>query len=212
MRLKFLSLAAMLCSLMTIGAHVTSAWAAETRMAPIPPEKYTPAQKQAVADFEKARKAPISGPWIPLLRSPELMTSAFTMGTYVRYNLSIGPMLTDFGIMVVARIWAMDFEWSIHAPQALKEGVSKDIVDALADGRRPTGMSDDQALVYDFSTELQQNRRVSDATYDRAVKRFGENGVIDLVGLNGYYTMLGMTFNTARISAPDGTKLTRFPE
>ena len=208
MRSKFLSLAVVLCPLMI----ATAAQAAESRMAPIPPEKYTPAQKQAVADFEKVRKAPISGPWIPLVRSPELMTSAFTMGTYVRYNLSIGPMLTDFGIMVVARLWTMDFEWSIHAPQAVTEGVSQDIVNAIADGRRPTGMSDDQALVYDFTTELQQNRRVSDVTYDRAVKRFGEKGVIELVGLNGYYTLLGMTFNTARIPAPDGTKLTRFPE
>lgn len=208
MRNRFLSLAVLLCPL-TIA---TMAAAAETRLAPLPPEKYTAAQKKAVADFEAVRKAPISGPWIPLLRSPELMTSAFTMGNYVRYKLSIGPMLTDFGIMVVARQWALDFEWSIHAPQAVKEGVSQDIVNALADGRRPTGMSDDQALVYDFTTELQQNHRVSDVTYDRAVKRFGENGVIDLVGLNGYYTLLAMTFNTARIAAPDGTKLTRFPE
>ena len=208
MRKKFLNLGVVLCSLMT----ATGARAAETRMAPIAPEKYSAAQKQAVDDFVKARKAPISGPWIPLMRSPELMNTTRMMGDYVRYKLSIGPRLTDFGILVVARAWALDFEWSVHAPQALKAGVSQDIINALADGRRPTGMSDDEALVYDFGTELQQNHRVSDVTYDRAVKRFGENGVIDLVGLNGYYTLLAMTFNTSRVGAPDGTKLTRFPE
>jgi 4-carboxymuconolactone decarboxylase len=186
--------------------------AAETRMAPIPPEKYDAAQKKAVADFEAIRKAPISGPWIPLLRSPELMSTTFQLGQYVRYKLSIGPQLTDFTVLVVGRMWAQDFEWSIHGPQLVKSGVSQDIVDALAEGRRPDGMSEDQALCYDFTVELQHNKRVSDATYAKAVKRFGENGVIDLVGLNGYYTLLAMTFNTARIASPDGKKLPRFPD
>jgi len=207
MRNQIISAAVVLSLLAGAGAQ-----AAEARFAPIPPEKYDAAQKKAIAEFEAARKAPISGPWIPLMRSPELMTTTRLMGDYVRYKLSIGPRLTEFSILVVGRLWAQDFEWSIHGPLALKAGISQDVIDALADGRRPTGMSPDEEICYDFTMELQQNKRVSDATYARAVKRFGENGVIDLVGLNGYYTMLAMTFNTARLGPADGTRLPRFPD
>jgi 4-carboxymuconolactone decarboxylase len=101
----------------------------------------------------------------------------------------------------------------VHAPIALKQGISKDIVDAIADGRRPSGMSEDEEICYDLSIELHRNKRVSDATYARAVKRFGEKGVIDLVGINGYYAFLAMTLNTTRYPVPkDGLRLPRFPD
>jgi len=207
MRNQLLSVAVVLS--LVAGAGVQ---AAETRMAPIPPEKYDAAQKKAVAEFEAVRKTGISGPWIPLLRSPEIMTGARTMGDYLRYRASIGPRLTEFTILVISREWTIDFEWAIHAPNALKLGVPQETLDALADGRRPTTMTEDEAICYDFTMELLRNKRVSDATYDRALKKFGEKGVIDLVGFNGYYALLAMTFSTARIAAPDGKKMLRFPD
>ncbi len=207
MRKQLLSVALGLSMLAATGVQ-----AAETRLAPIPPEKYDADQKKAVAEFEAVRKTGISGPWIPLLRNPEIMNGARTMGDYLRYRASIGPRLTEFTILTIAREWTIDFEWATHAPNALKLGVPQETLDALSDGRRPTTMTDDEAICYDFTMELLRNKRVSDATYDRALKKFGEKGVVDLIGFNGYYALLAMTFNTARIAATDGKKMPRFPD
>ncbi len=186
---------------------------AQDRMPPIPPEKYDDAQKKAAAEFLEARKTAVFGPFEPLMRSPELMTVARSMGDYLRYKPAVGTRLSELVILITAREWSQDYEWHVHAPIALKQGIRKDIVDAIADGRRPSGMSEDEEICYDLSVELHRNKRVSDATYARAVKRFGEKGVIDLVGINGYYAFLAMTMNTTRYPVPkDGLRLPRFPE
>eukprot|EP01037_Dinobryon_pediforme_P012752 gene12751-12848_t len=183
---------------------------AQDRMPAIAPDKYDDAQKKSAAEFLEARKVPVFGPFEPLMRSPELMSTARAMGDYLRYKPAIGTMLSEFVILVTARQWSQDYEWHVHAPIALKQGVTKDIVDALADGRRPTGMSEDEEICYDFSTELHHNKRVSDATYERALKRFGEKGIMDMVGINGYYTLLAMALNTSRYPVPpNGLKLRR---
>jgi 4-carboxymuconolactone decarboxylase len=101
----------------------------------------------------------------------------------------------------------------VHHPIALKAGIKASVADAIAEGRRPQGMSDDEEIVYEFSTELQRNKRVSDATYARAEKRFGRQGVIDLTGVIGYYTLLAMEMNMAQYEPPKGYRpLTRFPK
>ena len=107
------------------------------------------------------------------MRSPEVMNQARAMGDYLRYRSSIGTVLSELAILVTAREWTQDYEWYVHYPIALEAGVRKEIADAIADARRPEGMSEDEAIVYDFSLELHRNKRVSDATYGRAVKRFG---------------------------------------
>ena len=115
-------------------------------------------------------------------------------------------------ILVTAREWGQAYEWSIHAPIALAQGIRPEVVQAIAQGRRPQGMSDDEAICYDFSTELHRTRQVSDATYARALKRFGEKGVIDLTAINGYYTFLAMQLNMMRTPAsPGGPLLTAAP-
>jgi 4-carboxymuconolactone decarboxylase len=186
---------------------------AQDRMPPLAPEAYSEQQKKAAEEFLAARKVPVFGPFLPLMRSPEVMNQARAMGDYLRYRSSIGTTLSELVILVTAREWTQDYEWCVHYPIALKAGIRKDIADAIADARRPEGMSDDEATVYDFSLELHRNKRVSDATYARAVKRFGEQGVIDLTAINGYYTLLAMTMNTTRMPIPaDGKKLPRLPE
>ena len=186
---------------------------AQDRMPTISPDKYDEAQKKAAAEFLEARKTPVFGPFEPLMYSPELMNIARSMGDYLRYKPAIGVTLSEFVILVTAREWSQDYEWHVHAPIALKQGIKKEIVDALADGRRPVGMSVDEEICYDFSIELHRNKRVSDATYQRAVQRFGEKGVMDIVGINGYYTFLAMAMNTAHYRVPsNGLKLTRFPD
>ncbi len=187
--------------------------AAQTRLPTIPPEQYSEAQKKAAEEFVAARKVPVFGPFEPLMYSPEVMSQARAMGDYLRYKSGIGNTLSELVILVTAREWTQDYEWFVHAPIALKMGIRPEIVDAIRDGRRPAGMSDDEAIVYDFSSELHRNKRVSDATYARAETRFGRPAVVDLVGINAYYTLLAMQLNAARYPVPkDGTKLPRLPE
>ncbi|HEY0233607.1 MAG TPA: carboxymuconolactone decarboxylase family protein [Afipia sp.] len=185
---------------------------AQERLPTIPPEQYSAAQKQAAEDFLAARNVPVFGPFEPLIHSPEMMSLARGMGDYLRYKSAIGNMLSEFAVIITAREWSQDYEWWLHAPIAMKAGIGPEIVDAIRDGRRPVGMSEDEEIVYDFSTELHRNKRVSDVTFARAEKRFGKNGVVDLVGINGYYSLLAMQLNTARYRIPDDAQpLPRFP-
>lgn len=190
---------------------VASAHAAD-RLPTIPPAQYTPDQKQAAADFEAARKQPVFGPFEPLMHSPEVMTLARSMGDYLRYKSSIGNTLSELVILVTAREWSQDFEWWFHYPIALKAGISKDVADAIADGRRPTGMGADEEMIYDYASELLKNKRVSDVTFDRVKARFGTKGVVDTNGIVGYYSLLAMQLNTAQYKAKGQTPLKRLPE
>jgi 4-carboxymuconolactone decarboxylase len=186
---------------------------AQDRLPTIPPEKYSDAQRKAAEDFLAARKVPVFGPFEPLMHSPEVMSQARAMGDYLRYKSAIGNTLSELVILITAREWTQDYEWYVHQPIALKAGIKAEIIDAIRDGRRPVGMSEDEETVYDFSTELHKNKRVSDATFARADKRFGKTGVVDLVGITSYYTLLAMQLNTARYRMPkDGIPLPRLPE
>jgi len=185
----------------------------QNRLPTIPPSAYSAEQKQAATEFEAARKVPVFGPFEPLMYSPQLMNQARSMGDYLRYKSAIGTTLSELVILVTAREWTQDYEWYVHYPLALKSGIKKEIADAIADGRRPQGMSDDEEIVYDFSIELHRNKRVSDAIFQRAEKRFGKQGIVDLTGISGYYTLLAMELNMAQYELPkDGKKLERFPK
>src|ERR1700759_2023702 len=164
--------------LVALGAH------AEDRLPTIPPAQYNAEQKQAAVEFEAARKVAVFGPFEPLMHSPQLMSQARAMGDYLRYKSAIGNTLSELAILVTAREWTQDYEWYVHQPIAVKAGIRPAIPEAIADGRRPAGMSDDEEIVYDFSMELHHNKRVSDATFAHAEKRFGKQGVVDLTGIN----------------------------
>jgi 4-carboxymuconolactone decarboxylase len=156
---------------------------------------------------------PVFGPFEPLMHSPQVMNQARAMGDYLRYKSAIGTTLSELVILVTAREWTQDYEWHVHYPIALKAGIKREVADAIADGRRPVGMTEDEEIVYDFSIELHHTKRVSDATYARAEKRFGKQGVVDLTGVNAYYTLLAMQLNMAQYELPkDGKKLERFPK
>ncbi|MFZ6692564.1 carboxymuconolactone decarboxylase family protein [Undibacterium sp. SXout20W] len=186
---------------------------AADRLPTIAPDQYNADQKQAAVDFEANRKVPVFGPFEPLMHSPQMMSQARSMGDYLRYKSAIGNTLSELAILITAREWTQDYEWYVHQPIALKNGIKKDIADAIADGRRPQGMSDDEEMVYDFCIELQRNKRVSDASFSRVEKRFGKKGAVDLTGLVAYYTLLAMELNVAEYQLPpDGKKLERFPK
>lgn len=135
------------------------------------------------------------------------------MGDYLRYKPAVGTVLSEFVILVTARHWTQEYEWSLHAPIALKQGIKPDIVDAIADGRIPAGMSDDEDICYRFTTELLTTKRVSDPTYERAQKRFGNKGVVDLAAISGYYSLLAMELNIAQtLPVAAGPVLKHFPD
>lgn len=197
--------------MLTLGA--TAVAHAEPRLPVISPDQYTTEQKQAAEEFLSARKTAVFGPFEPLMHSPQLMSQTRAMGDYLRYKSAIGNTLSEFVILITAREWTQDYEWHVHYPIALKAGIKQEVADAIADGRRPANMSEDEQIVYDFSIELHRNKRVSDATYNRVQQRFGNQGVVDLTGINAYYTLLAMQMNTAEYPLPkEAKKLPRFPE
>jgi 4-carboxymuconolactone decarboxylase len=179
---------------------------AQDRMPPIPADKLTAAQKKAIEEFKAARSTEISGPFVPLLRSPEVMSRARAMGDYLRFKSSLPPRLSEFVILLTARRWTQQYEWNAHQPLAIQGGLNSAIVDAVAAGRRPDRMAGDEEAVYALWDEVQRTQGASDATYARAVEKVGEQGVIDVLGITGYYTMLAMVMNTARTPLPDGAK------
>jgi 4-carboxymuconolactone decarboxylase len=184
---------------------------AADRLPPIPPSQYDAAQQQAAQAFQSERKAPLTGPFLTMMYSPEVMTRARAMGDYLRYKSGIGNTLSELVIILVARDWTQDYEWSVHAPIAAKAGIEQDVIDAIRDGRRPAKMSGDEEIIYDFTTELLQERRVSDATFDRAAKRFGKPAIIDLIGVVGYYSLNAMMLNVAQFKPNNGTTIPHFP-
>ncbi len=197
-------------------ACVVSAVAAsaQERMSMIPADKQTDAQKKAVADYKALRGADLTGPpWSVLLRVPDYIVPTLQIRLHYLNRSVLGPKLTEFAILTAARKWTNNWEWNAHSTAAAAAGLSKEIVAAVEEGRRPDRMSEDEAIVYDVSLELENNQSVSDGTYARAVARFGEPGVVELASIQGYYAYLAMVMNVARITAqPNAPQpLERFP-
>src|SRR4051812_30231128 len=174
------------------------------RMAGLAPEKMTDAQKKAAEELASGPRGSVRGPFSVLLRSPELMSPLQKVGEYLRFKCQLDRRIAEMATLVAARQWTQVYEWSAHHPLALKAGLKAEIAQAIADGRRPTGMAADEELVYDLLTELFNNKSVSDVTYDRAVKQFGEQNLVDLIAIGGYYALLGMMMNGARTPLPEG--------
>jgi len=169
------------------------------RMPPISAEAMTPEQRVAAGEIAAGRRGELSGPFVPALRSPEFMRRLQRLGEYLRYDAALPPALREMVILLTARSHQQSYEWSVHEPIARREGLSPAIIAALEADGRPDGMTPDETLVFDFFVELQSSHDVSDATYSAAVERFGEQGVIDLVGLVGYYGTLALIMNATRV-------------
>lgn len=186
---------------------------AQDRMPPIPADKLTPAQKKTVDDYKKNRGGEPGGPWAVLTRSPELMARTLMLSDYLRFNSTLPPRLSEFVILMTARQWGQNYEWNAHQPLAIKGGLNPEVAKAIAEGRRPAQMAEDEASLYDLIQELLHNHSVSDASYARAVSKFGEQAVVDAVSISGYYTMVAMLLNTARTPLAPGVapQLPDFP-
>lgn len=168
------------------------------RMPALPMASMTQAQQAAAQALIDGPRGAVFGPFIPLLRSPALMDRLQKVGEYLRFDSLLAPCLSEFIILVVSRQWTQQFEWCMHYPLALKAGVRQEVLDALAEGCRPASMTHDEAVIYDFYDELTRTHGVSDATYQRVVTALTEAGVIDMIGLMGYFTTVSMVMNVAR--------------
>lgn len=208
-RRDFLGGATALAGASLLGAAAPAAGAAASeavadRMPPIPPEKWTDAQKKAAEEITSGPRKELVGPFIPLLRSPEYMSRLQRVGEYLRFQTKLGSNISEFIILLIARQWTQQFEWYSHESLALKAGIKPETIKAIAETRRPSELTPEEEMVYDFVTELRLRQSVSDAVYAKIVNRFGEQGVIDIAGLCGYYTLLGMLMNTTRTPLPAG--------
>jgi len=192
--------------------------AADQRFKPIPLENLTPEQRVladairsgprgAVKNSAAAKPGPLGGPFNVWLRSPGVGNIIQSLGAEIRFRSSLPPQLNELAILVTARRWTSQYEWFAHHRLALEAGLDPAIGADIAQGRRPKKMSQDEAIVHDFSRELHDTQGVSDANYKAALDRFGERGVMDLIAVNGYYVLVSMCLNVDRTPLPGGAKL-----
>ena len=177
----------------------------DPRFAPLTAETMTPEQKRAADAIQAGpRGAGLRGPFNALLRSPELCDLVQRVGAYVRYNSAIPARLNELAIIMAGRKWTAQYEFYAHRRLAIEAGLRPAIADAIADGTRPSGMAEDETAVYDFASELLATGQVSDGSFDRVKDMFGERGAIDLIGAIGYYSLVSMVLNVARVPLPAG--------
>jgi 4-carboxymuconolactone decarboxylase len=172
------------------------------RFPQLPLDKMTATQRTAAEAIMAGPRGRLNGPFNAWLRSPDLADRLQRVGEYVRFNTSLDKRLNEMAILMTAQYWGSTYEWYAHAPLAAKAGLEPEIIAALGVGKKPDAMKDDEAIVWEFSTQLRRDHGVDDATYAKAVEKFGENGVIDLIGVNGYYDVVSMTLNVAHVSPP----------
>jgi 4-carboxymuconolactone decarboxylase len=173
------------------------------RLPPIPAAHYTAQQAKEVQEIMDGPRKGLLAPFVPLLRSPELMGHAQRMGEYLRYRSALPLRLSELAILVTARFWTQQVEWAIHAPIAQTEGIAVEVIDAIANRVPPAFTQEDEALVVAFCQEMHATQHISDATWQSAVATLGEHATVDLIGLCGYYAMLSMVMNAARTPTPE---------
>ena len=177
------------------------------RMAPIPLEKMSEAQRKIANDIMSGPRGGMRGPFNAWLRSPELADRLQKVGEYIRFNSSLDKRVNEMAIIMTAQAWGSQYEWYAHAPLALKAGLDPSIVAAIGAGRKPDKMQDDEAIVWEFTTQLRRDHAVDDETYAKALEKFGEQGLMDLIAVNGYYDVVSMTLNVARVMPPAGEEM-----
>jgi 4-carboxymuconolactone decarboxylase len=167
-------------------------------------DQMTDEQKKAYDGIVSGPRGGARGPFNVLLRSPQLADTVQRVGAHLRFNSSLPARLNELAIIINARFWGSKYEWHAHRALAIKAGLPDPLADAVAQGTRPAGMKPDEEVVYDFCTTLHQKHFVDDALFERAKATLGEQGVVDLIGVSGYYTLVSMVLNVAEIPLPAG--------
>jgi 4-carboxymuconolactone decarboxylase len=166
-------------------------------------EQLTPDQKRVAEEILKVSSGGLGGPYNFLLRSPVLADRTLKLADYLRFNTSVPRRLNELAILIQARLWTAQYEWWAHYPLALKAGLGQAIADDLKLGKRPRVMQPDEEAVYDFCVELSKRHRISDATFKRARELLGEQQVVDLVALSGFYVQVSMILNVTEATIPN---------
>jgi len=166
-----------------------------------------PAQLKIYQGLMAGPRGGVRGPFNALLRSPVLCDRVQSVGEFLRFESSIPARLNEFAILITARYWTSQYEWFAHYPHAMKGGLKPEIAADLAQGKRPANMQEDETIVYDFCKELHENKTVSATTQKAAFDKFGERGVVDLIGVCGYYSLVSMVLNIDNQPLPAGTPL-----
>jgi 4-carboxymuconolactone decarboxylase len=174
------------------------------RFKPLTYDSMTTEQKQMTDDVLSGERGSMAGPYNVLLRSPAMGDLAQKFGAYTRFHSTVPKRLNEFAIIITARYWTSQFEWLPHKRAALQAGLRPEVVDAVAAGQRPALMRMDEQAVYNFCTELLTTKQVSEETFEAAVELLGERGVVDLIGVMGYYQLVSMLLNTDRYPMPNG--------
>jgi 4-carboxymuconolactone decarboxylase len=205
---------AVLTGVLILSFHGTSAQAPSPRdvklvgdrFRPLTWDEMTPPQRSMIEHLLAGERAGTGGPFNVFLRSPEMGDIAQQLGAHIRFHSSLPRQLNEMAILIVARDWTAHYEWYAHKRLALQAGLKPDIVEAIAAGTRPATLQPDEQALYTFETELIARHEVSDATFKGAVAALGERGVVDLIGLMGYYQVVSMVLNVDRYPLPEGAK------
>lgn len=174
------------------------------RFAPLTWDTMTPAQKTVTEHLLDGPRRGLGGPFNVLLRSPEMGDQAQEFGASMRFLTSIPAKLREMAIILTARHWTSHFEWQAHRQAAVQAGLAEPIIQAIAAGRRPANLDADETVVYNFVTELLETKQVNDTTFAAAKQKFGERGVVDIIGLLGWYQMVSMLLNVDRYPLEEG--------
>lgn len=174
------------------------------RIPDLSPEEMPPEQRNVYDAILSGPRGVVEGPLRVWLNSPELANHAQRLGAFCRYGTTLRPELSELAILVMGAFWKAGFEWHVHAPIAVKAGVDPAAAEAIRRGEEPTFDKPDAMAVYVFARELLTERRVSDATYRRTFDALGRRGLVELVGILGYYSLISMTIVAFEVPVPDG--------
>jgi 4-carboxymuconolactone decarboxylase len=194
-----------LCLILAAAASSVSRAEDTTRFAPLMPEQLTPAQKAWAEEIAPPpRNAKITNPpYRAYVRNPDLAPKLSALSDYLRWKTSLPPRLSELAILITARQWTAQYEWFAHYPLAMKAGLDPDIAKGIANGVRPEKMKDDEAALYDLAMALYRDKKVPDPVYKAALDKFGERGIMDIIGIIGYYDLVSMTLITMQAGAPN---------
>ena len=175
------------------------------RLKDISEDEMTAGQRALAAEMLKSRgKTAIGGPFGVFLHAPDYGDLAQKLGAYCRYRTAVPPRLSEFAILVIARLWRAQYEWHVHAPIAAKAGVTPKTIKDLQAGRAPASAPKDERALYEFISELHKTRRVSNKTYGQVHALLGDAGMVEFTGILGYYTLIAMTLNAFNVALPEG--------
>lgn len=177
------------------------------RVRDLSPDEMTDAQRRVADEATSSKRGRVPAPLRAWLHSPELGARAQRLGEFVRYDTILGPQLSELAILVTARFWTSHFEWFAHKRDGLKAGLDPAIIEAIAQRRMPPLDNPKTRAVYDYAVALHETHGISNEIHVSAMRELGEQGVVELVGLLGYYTLVAMTLNAFEIGLPEGESI-----